>query len=108
MTYNPLWTQLGLFAGCDETPGVHTVAAHTRILHDGTEVFVAEHLRRNRPRRPRSLPPLKGPPPTDHPTLFDLPFRPAPTARPAWVMEEIEVLPGAFQLPLWATVSEGA
>lgn len=32
----------------------HLVAAHTRILHDGTSTFVAEHLRWNRGRTLRA------------------------------------------------------
>jgi hypothetical protein len=45
-----------LFGVPDDDEPMHTVAAHTRVLHDGTEVFVAEHVRWNRGRqayRPR-------------------------------------------------------
>lgn len=44
-------TQGDLFGG--QTPGrlTHVVAAHHRVLADGTEVFVGEHLRWNRGRR---------------------------------------------------------
>ena len=74
--------QLGLFGGCAEVAGMHVVSAHTRVQADGNEVYVSEHLRWSLGRRaPR-------------------PERPgAPRAGPA--MPEIELLPGAFQLPLW-------
>lgn len=44
--------QLGLFAGCAEVAGMHVVSAHTRLLADGTSVFVGEHLRWNAGRHP--------------------------------------------------------
>ena len=40
--------QLGMFAGYEPVPEMHVVAAHTRLLSDGSEVFVSEHLRWNR------------------------------------------------------------
>ena len=42
--------QLGLFGAPSTFVGYHVVAAHTRVLGDGTEVFVGEHLRWNRGR----------------------------------------------------------
>ncbi len=41
--------QLGMF-GAVRSMDAHLVAAHERMLADGTEVFVAEHLRWNRGR----------------------------------------------------------
>ena len=41
----------------------HVVAAHTRVLANGDEVFVGEHVRWNRGRTRRALPPLQTAPP---------------------------------------------
>ena len=52
---------------------MHVVEAHTRILADGSEVFVGEHLRWNRGRH-ASTPRVARPRPAvpeDHPRLFD-------------------------------------
>lgn len=69
----PILIQLGLFGGCTEIADMHTVAAHTRTLADGSEVFVGEHLRWNRGRQPeRPSAPRPAPKvPEDHPSLFD-------------------------------------
>ena len=40
--------QLGIFGQDEPPPEMHVVAAHTRLRADGTEVYVAEHLRWNR------------------------------------------------------------
>lgn len=45
--------QPGLF-GATSLPGTHVVAAHSRMLADGTTTFVAEHLRWNRGRTQRT------------------------------------------------------
>lgn len=42
--------QMGLFGGDNALVGLHLVSAHTRLLADGSEVFVGEHLRWNRGR----------------------------------------------------------
>ncbi|MFT6161397.1 MAG: hypothetical protein ACJAZO_002191 [Myxococcota bacterium] len=46
--------QCGLFGGYNEVAGLHTVAAHTRVLESGSEVLVPEHVRWNRGRQPKS------------------------------------------------------
>lgn len=46
--------QFGLFGGSNEVVGLHTVAAHTRVLEDGSEVHVPEHVRWNRGRKPEN------------------------------------------------------
>ncbi len=86
--------QLGLF-GKATVADHHVVSAHTRVLADGTEVFVGEHLRWNRPRRPRG-PRRPRPAPATDPRQGDL-FAPALP----WELDEVEVWPGAWQLPLW-------
>ena len=40
--------QLGLFHDAPEPDDTHVVSAHSRILANGTEVHVGEHLRWNR------------------------------------------------------------
>ena len=51
----------------------HLVAAHTRILHDGTSTFVAEHLRWNRGRNPRPrFTATRASPPPDEPGQLGL------------------------------------
>ncbi|MCA9570246.1 MAG: hypothetical protein KC656_20525 [Myxococcales bacterium] len=103
MASRPVLVQLGLFG----QPGVvldhHVVSAHMRVLQDGTEVFVAEHLRWNRPSQPRRG--LAPRPLRTHATdaQGDL-FAPR-AARDAHEMEEIELWPGAWQLPLWSRSS---
>jgi hypothetical protein len=111
LTAPPIYIQLGLFGGYAEVAGTHVVAAHTRLLSDGSEVFVSEHLRWNQGRQHRGPPSVRRAPPPgdDHPSLFDRPPPPTPERQPshgcgprnAPRMEEIEVFPGAFQLPLW-------
>lgn len=66
--------QVGLFGGEGELVGMHVVAAHTRVLEDGSEVFVGEHLRWNRGRLPRKLTaPRPSAPAEGQPGLFDAP-----------------------------------
>lgn len=68
----PIEVQLGIFGGSNAIAAMHTVAAHTRVLPDGSEVFVGEHLRWNRGRqapRPRA-PRVPTAPTEDHPSLF--------------------------------------
>lgn len=68
--------QLGLFSDLHAPRGHHLVTAHTRVRADGTEVFVAEHVRWNRGRRPPGAPAPRRPPPTDArqlPLLLDDP-----------------------------------
>lgn len=69
----PIFIQLGLFGGQNEIAGTHIVAAHTRVLADGSEVFVGEHVRWDRGRKAR-LPALSRDRsvPADHPSLFDV------------------------------------
>lgn len=50
----PVSVQFGLFGGANEIVGVHTVSAHTRVLEDGSEVVVPEHVRWNRGRKPKN------------------------------------------------------
>jgi hypothetical protein len=97
VTASPIFVQLGLFGGCAEVAGMHLVSAHTRVLADGTEVQVTEHLRWDRGRQARRPPSLRRAAVADdeHPSLFD------PPRRPMVHMEEVEVFPGAYQLPLW-------
>lgn len=108
----PVYVQLGLFGGCAEIAGMHVVSAHTRTLPDGSEVFVGEHVRWNRGRQPRPLPSVRrAPTPDDHPCLFDLlhleppqpPSRQPPSPQPTLPVVEIEIFPGAWQLPLFAS-----
>lgn len=40
--------QLAMFGAPAEVVGLHVVSAHTRLLADGNEVFVGEHVRWNR------------------------------------------------------------
>lgn len=47
----PTEPQLGLFGERDKPLPMHVVSAHTRLLADGSEVFVGEHLRWNRGRQ---------------------------------------------------------
>ncbi|MEZ4320503.1 MAG: hypothetical protein R3F61_23685 [Myxococcota bacterium] len=90
----PVYVQLGLFGGTSTIDGMHVVAAHTRVRADGTEVFVAEHLRWNRGRQARPMPMFpKAPPRSDQQPLL---FGPQ-----SHCLEEVEVWPGAWQLPLW-------
>ena len=92
----PILIQLGLFGGFTEIANMHTVAAHTRVRADGSEVFVGEHLRWNtgrqaampRPARPDPTPP------ESHPSLFDWT---GPSGEP----EPLEA-PSPLQLDLWA------
>lgn len=81
----PVEVQLGIFGGTNEIAAMHTVAAHTRVLHDGSEVFVGEHLRWNRGRqapRPRAARAPR-PDPTGLPSLFDAaPLVDAPAVDP--------------------------
>ncbi len=49
----PVPIQMGLFGGFNAVADMHTVAAHTRIQADGSEVFVGEHIRWNRGRTTR-------------------------------------------------------
>lgn len=51
-----LAVQPDLFGGPAQIPGFHRVNAHMRVVPDGTEVFVAEHLRMNRPNHSRRSP----------------------------------------------------
>ncbi len=46
--------QCGLFGGLNEVVGLHKVAAHTRVLEDGSEIHVPEHVRWNRGRHPKN------------------------------------------------------
>ena len=46
--------QFGLFGGSNEIAGLHVVSAHTRILEDGSEVHVPEHVRWNRGRKAKN------------------------------------------------------
>ncbi len=46
--------QCGLFGGVNEVAGLHRVAAHTRVLEDGSEVHVPEHVRWNRGRKAKN------------------------------------------------------
>ena len=39
--------QLGMFGVGNRIAGTHVVQAHTRVLANGNEVFVGEHLRWN-------------------------------------------------------------
>ena len=55
----PVPIQPSLFGGPSEILGLHVVAAHTRILEDGTEVTVAEHVRWNRGKRAPSKRPRR-------------------------------------------------
>ena len=99
--------QLGLFGECAVLTGFHVVSAHTRVLASGREVFVSEHTRWNRgrthripsPRTTTSVPPNQ-PGLFDHlPQSLDTPL-PSGTTETHWG-DEIEVFPGAVQLPLW-------
>jgi hypothetical protein len=56
----PIHVQMGLFGGDSEIAGFHVVTAHTRVLADGSEVFVGEHLRWNRGRTPERTSPEGG------------------------------------------------
>jgi len=47
---NPIPVQMALFEGENVLVGLHVVASHTRVLSDGTQVFVGEHLRWDRGR----------------------------------------------------------
>lgn len=72
--------QLGLYGGTTELTDFHVVAAHTRILRDGTTAFVSEHLRWNRGQQgPRLRPAAPPEAPVDHPSLFEgVPSEPLP------------------------------
>lgn len=50
--------QLGMLGVASKLEDTHVVAAHTRVLASGEEVFVGEHVRWNRGRseRPSSSP----------------------------------------------------
>lgn len=52
--------QLGMFGVPSTLAGSHVVAAHTRTLANGEEVFVAEHVRWNRVRA-EAVPGGRGP-----------------------------------------------
>ena len=67
----PIAVQLGLYGGHTEITDVHVVAAHTRVLADGSTTFVAEHLRWNRGRQAPRLPAPRLPDAPEHPSLFD-------------------------------------
>ena len=78
MTSTAFHVQLGLFAGCAEVADMHTVSAHTRLMSDGSEVFVGEHLRWNGGRRAHRAArfvrrAFLSPPSPDQPGLFDEP-----------------------------------
>ena len=75
---SPVPLQMGLFGVTNDILGLHVVQAHTRLLEDGSEVFVAEHVRWNRgkknrarARRSRASAPAPG-----QASLFDAPPRP--------------------------------
>ena len=106
----PVIVQMGLFGGCNELAEMHEVAAHTRVLSDGSEVFVGSHLRWNRGRQPPRAPrpcgveaPLPG-----QLGLF-LGERPAEEGPPgaqhahggSEVAPEVRYRGTAEQLPLW-------
>lgn len=70
----PVAVQIGLFGGTTVLEDWHVVSAHTRVLPDGTETFVSEHLRWNRGRQASPTPSVRLPEaPPDHPSLFDPP-----------------------------------
>ena len=98
----PILIQLGLFGGFTEIANMHTVAAHTRVRADGSEVFVGEHLRWNQgrqaamPRPPRREPVA----PEEHPSLFDW-EPPEPTGDPNPTLEQTVRKGTATQLDLW-------
>lgn len=98
MATRPVQVQLGMFGQPATVVDHHVVSAHFRTRSDGREVFVAEHLRWNRPRKPR-LPRPPGPVPAAPGAQGDLFANRA--ARDAHVMEPVELWPGAWQLPLW-------
>ncbi|MBX2800360.1 MAG: hypothetical protein KTR31_21960 [Myxococcales bacterium] len=92
--------QLGLFGQSPVIVGYHRVSAHVRVLSTGHEVFVGEHLRVDRGRvgprlRPVSLP-VPAPADDAQQELFA-----SDAERDAHLMEEVELLPGAWQQPLW-------
>jgi hypothetical protein len=63
--------QMGLFGGFNQLAGLHVVDAHTRVLADGTQVYVSEHLRWNRGRQgPRSTTASDPEPSDDQLSLF--------------------------------------
>lgn len=69
--------QLGMFGVPSTLAGSHVVAAHTRLLASGDEVFVGEHVRWNRGRsagQPAPSPSRRAAPPTAdddvQPSLF--------------------------------------
>jgi hypothetical protein len=82
---------------------VHRVAAHQRLRHDGTEVFVSEHLRWSRGRQPtapraaRAVAPARPAIIPGQPSLF------APSPRPREPEREPPPAdaPDAEQLPMW-------
>ena len=106
--------QLGLFGDCTEAAEMHVVSAHTRLLHDGTEVFVAEHTRWNRGRTHRVPKPRtrkKDPIGSDQPSLFCWQKEQLDRTLPSEATDghwgdEVEVFPGAVQLPLWRRPDE--
>lgn len=98
--------QLGLYGGCTELVDFHVVEAHTRVLADGSSVFVSEHLRWNRGRQgPRLALPRSPEPGVEHPSLFGAPTPPepetAPPAAQAVSDEEERAAARAGQLSLW-------
>lgn len=98
MSSRPVQVQLGMFGQPATVVDHHLVSAHFRTLSDGSEVFVAEHLRWNRPRRVRP-PRAPRPAPCAPNAQGDLFANRAP--RDAHRMEPVELWPGAWQLPLW-------
>ena len=68
---NTVHIQLGLFPGCAEVADMHVVSAHTRMLSDGSAVFVGEHLRWNTSRPTPRFSAPRATPVVNQPGLFD-------------------------------------
>jgi hypothetical protein len=90
--------QLGMLGVSNVIEDFHVVAAHSRLMANGTLAFVHEHLRFNPPSKPRG-PSRRVPhaPVDHHPSLFAAP--PVPEREPVAAQPRASVLPG--QLSLW-------
>ncbi|TNE86521.1 MAG: hypothetical protein EP330_22545 [Deltaproteobacteria bacterium] len=94
--------QLGLYGGTTELTDFHVVAAHTRVLADGSTTFVAEHLRWNRGRQaPRARVPRTPTPDERHPSLFGAPSPVEHEASPPDEPPEAGDSDAPEQLTLW-------
>jgi len=102
--------QLGMLGVPAQLEDTHVVAAHTRVLASGEEVFVGEHVRWNRGRSAGPSPArrrIPDGPSDDQLGLFASVAAPPPPPSPARAVDdeaEVEASVPEGQLSLWERV----